>query len=353
MKGRLFFVFLLLICVPHSVNSTDNKPSIFVEFSEMYDVNLSGEMDKRIGVVGVGYGGKIIIQNLDEKEISEDMLVELTFTQLFSEFTADQPIYYYEKLGNKTSINEKQFIDRIPLLDCQKCEFDFSIMFSQTGIYLVSWKLKDVDSNVNPKTRFVSIISPIEFENLNQQKAVAESQNRTAQSTKSLAWVTGFMAVFTLILAWVTWNANRNHSKQIEGLHLPNLNLDVVMPSGIPKLKIANLGHGINHLKLIISVGTEKLIEKERDVLDKTFGSDWNIELIKERFVKDADNLLYVELFWTSNVGGNFYRKWKLKIKVFDDYKDFKFLEKIEVDSVNPWEFSIVKKFTAFLKTLK
>jgi len=212
---------LFLVLTP--VIAEEEPLVIDIEFPALYVVNISGVEVKVIGMVGIPYQGNVTVGSQNEEANLANRSLELKFiykdipeSEISEQKTTDRSIFWYnegyknfyefddtfdlsEKFGEKLSKGESK-------------SFPFGIAFLETGMYKITYKEQSEKHSIcSIKSKFISIIEPMEYENLlkqaqvlDAQKKSAEASEETANATKDLARITALLAFVTFVIALVS-----------------------------------------------------------------------------------------------------------------------------------------------------
>lgn len=206
---------LFLVLTP--VIAEEEPLVIDIEFPALYEVNISGVEVKVIGMVGIPYQGNVTVGSQNEEANLANRSLELKFiykdipeSEISEQKTTDRSIFWYnegyknfyefndtfdlsEKFGEKLSKGESK-------------SFPFGIAFLETGMYKITYKEQSEKHSIcSIKSKFISIIEPMEYENLLKQAQVLDAQKKSAEASEKSAkyskWgatVAAVLAVFTL-----------------------------------------------------------------------------------------------------------------------------------------------------------
>lgn len=207
---QLILLFAILFFIITPVAADEEALQIDVEFPEFYEVNVSGTPHKAVGIVGIGYRGKVIVES-PNKEVdltNRSLEIEFVYTSTSSDNSSTNipPIFAYNQ---QPFIRSYSFNDTFDLSkECgrslNKGEskfFLFNVSFLDTGMYVIQWKEKE---DANYRTIFISIVEPIEYENLIKQSQLLDAEKKSAEASEKAADYTRWMAIGTFILAVAT-----------------------------------------------------------------------------------------------------------------------------------------------------
>ena len=213
-KGFIF-LFLILFLTFSPVTAGIDILHSYVEFPEFYEVNVSDNRAKIIGMVGVPYRGNV---TLDSPYVVVDptgahLEMDIIYTNIkesdvlnISNYSTNKSIFWYEssnreghfyqffQLNDTFDLSEK-FDEKIEKGENKSFEY-FNIVFLEAGMYAVSWKLS---GDERFKTMFVSIATPLEYEQLTKQAEVLEAEKTSAKESGETANATKILAGITFL----------------------------------------------------------------------------------------------------------------------------------------------------------
>ena len=217
MLKSLIFVFIILFLLLTPVTAEEEPLDIDVEVPDFYVVNVSGVLGKPIGIVGVYYPVKVIVGSPNKevdltnrslkirfvyKDIQESELLNKTT------YTTVKPIFTYKQ----SSISFFEFTETINLSEKlgaklgkgeYKC-FHFCMSFLETGMYVMEWREVSEKEKSIYLMKFISIIEPIEYENLLKQSQLLDAQKKSMEASEKTANYSRRLAIATAMLALIT-----------------------------------------------------------------------------------------------------------------------------------------------------
>lgn len=209
----IIFIFLILFLILTPLTAQEEPLDIDVEFPNFYEVNISGEKGKIIGVAGVCYPLCFNVSPSCKEVNLTKLYLNISFT--YNGEFYNQSIYSYGNNCNYLETKELEILcDTFNLkkeLDNGKRScFCRSIVFFEPGTYITEWReIVGHEEMETGKLRRISIVEPYEYENLIKQaqlidaeKRSAETSEETANATKLLAKITSFLVFATLITAF-------------------------------------------------------------------------------------------------------------------------------------------------------
>lgn len=229
---QLIFSYLILLFIVSTVTAQSVVDSD-IDFSKFYEVNVSGDKAKIIGMVYWPYPLNITLYSRD-KDIAlnkyDILIINITYVDIepsnilnSDKYTTNKPIFHYNnsyqncyRISNSTNLY--QVFKTLKKGEELSKEL-FNITFLEPGSYVISWKLV---GEKDYKSKFVSIATPLEYEQLTKQSGVLEAERRSANAmqktmvgTLILAIVTGFLAFFSVYSTYST-NKERMQNKILE-----------------------------------------------------------------------------------------------------------------------------------------
>jgi hypothetical protein len=202
----LLFLILLLTLTPVSAN--EETLDINIEFPGFYEITTGC---KCVGVVGHNYTANVIIRAQNKEVNLTNKILEIKCDYREREkLSPDEHIYIYKGLDSvwiDDSFNLSEELNTTLLGEEENVSFPIYIYFYETGLHEMRWKEKEESKWY---VSYISIVPPIEWENLIKQaelieaeKLSAEKSGKIADETKRLANITLFAALVALIIPFL------------------------------------------------------------------------------------------------------------------------------------------------------
>ena len=223
MTRSLIFLFLILFLTLTPVTAEEEPLDIDIEFPAFYEVNISGALAKNIGVGGVLYPVTVNVSSVSKEVNLTNRYLKIRFTYRGSN-PEKRSIFSY----NKNFTEDITLIDAFNLtkeLRNGECScFQFNIMFLETGWYVIEWReILGKEEMDEGRAMLISIIEPMEYENLVKQAQVldaekksAEASEKSAKYSKCGATVAAVLAGFTLLIVVVSYRTLKQIQKDRE-----------------------------------------------------------------------------------------------------------------------------------------
>jgi hypothetical protein len=205
MTKSIIFLFLMLFLILTPVTSEEEPLNITVEFPAFYEVNISGALAKNIGVGGVLYPVTVNVSSVSKEVNLTNRYLKIWFTYRGSN-PEKRSIFSY----NKNFTEDITLIDTFNLTkelrNGERSCFQFNIMFLETGWYVIEWReIFGKEEMEEGRAMLISIIEPMEYENLVKQAQVLDAQKKSAKYSKWGATVAAVLAGFTSLIVVVSY----------------------------------------------------------------------------------------------------------------------------------------------------
>ena len=214
MTRSIIFLFLILFLTLAPISATAEQLDIHIEFPDFYEINVTAKSCcKVIGLVGVNYtvNATVGAPNKEVNLTNRYMLIDC-FHKDEKELDTDKVFIFnnidcYRLLSHRLNLSDE--LKTTSLSKGEYKNFSFSIFFYETGLYDLRWK---ESGESRDSVRVISIISPIEYENLlkqaqvlDAQKKSAEASEKSAKASEKTANATKWLAFGTAALAFLTF----------------------------------------------------------------------------------------------------------------------------------------------------
>lgn len=218
-KWKTVIIIILSLFLISPIYAEEGRLEVDISFPDFEPVNISGKVVANlIGLRPVEYDGCIKVTSIGGASDLTNKNLGVIFSYL--DQTKEEPIMNLDRSLRYNSsymiydLSEK--IGNILQKDNSGCIY-FQASFLKTGTYSVQWELIGDKREDTVKMKYFSIVDPVTYENLRQQreltsaeKNVAQAQveasdslDVTAKETRKLAKFTALLATFTALTAFV------------------------------------------------------------------------------------------------------------------------------------------------------
>jgi len=194
------------------ISANEEPLHIGIAFPDFYKINVSATSCKPIGLVGINYTGIVTVW-APKKEVNltnRYMLIDC-FHKDEKELDTDKVFIFnnidcYRLPSHRLNLSDE--LNETSLSKGEYKNFSFTIFFYEAGLYDFRWKESGEPRDIDT-VRIISIVSPIEYEQLTKQAEVLDAEKKSVEASKKialftiiLAGVTGVLAFGTFLMVW-------------------------------------------------------------------------------------------------------------------------------------------------------
>jgi len=181
MSVRSFIILFLILFVTLSLVSASDEPlHVFIGFPDFYETNVTAtNCCKNIGLVGINYTGAVLV-GAPRKEVNlTNRFIQLSCSHQEEKKLDTDRVFSFNTIEcfklDSYRFNLSDELNETLLRKGEYKNFSFTIFFYQTGLYDLRWKEKEESKW---SVRLISIVEPIDYEQLTKQTEVSEAENK-------------------------------------------------------------------------------------------------------------------------------------------------------------------------------